>query len=266
MKKALLPALFICAVIGSLLKAQAQKPPPIIQLPNDGANAVSKKYDHVHRTRYIELFLVGGNRVTGDLRANVYNTTFFNGWNETNKDSAPEALVDGLDYEKLAKQYGVFLVHLNGPKLWMPDWFDVEVGPVRDFGGLKAPWVANVDLKGVSLKAGQGNAYKTTTIERKSMVGWNKGTTVFLIDDAGGNTWVLKGMQLGLRSKETYDSIAANFAEKRLSNLPQGWTFRTKVLDRDLIETPEDGVEPLLSGPMDDIFDRLGAGYSNYTP
>jgi len=106
--KALLPTLFICAMIGSFLKVQAQEPPTIIQLPNDGANAVSKKYDHVHRTRYIELFLVGGNRVTGDLRANVYNTTYFNGWNETNKDSAHEALVDGLDYEKLAKQYGVF--------------------------------------------------------------------------------------------------------------------------------------------------------------
>jgi len=123
-----------------------------------------------------------------------------------------------------------------------------------------------VDLKGVSLKPGQSSEYKTTTIKRKSMVGLNKGTTVFLIDDADGNTWILKGMQLGLRSKETYDSIAANFAEKRLPNLPQGWKFRTKVLDRDLIETPEKGVEPLLTDPMDDVFDRLGPGYSDYTP
>jgi hypothetical protein len=256
-------AFLVCATTASL---HAQEPPSFIPLPDERASAVPKKYEHIHLTRYIELFLVGGNRLTGDLRANVYNTTYFNGWNDANKDSAPEALVAGLDLKKLAKEHKVFLVYLNGPKLWMLDWAEVQIGPVRDFDGVKAAWAANVDLKGVSLKAGHTNAYKKTTIERKSRIGWNKGTTVFLIDDAEGNTWVLKGMQLGLGSKETYDSIATNFAEKRLPNLPRGWKFRTKVLDRDLIETPKNGVEPLLSGPMDDIFDKIGPGYSNYTP
>jgi hypothetical protein len=259
--------LLICGAMGSAPSVRAQEAmPEVVKLADDGANAKMKRYDGVHGERYIELFLVGGNRANGDLRANVYNTTSLNGWTKANKDSAPEALVESLDREKLAKQNGVFLVYLNGPKLWAPDWFEVEVGKLRDFGGLKAPWVANVDLKGIDLKGSQSNAYRTTTIERKSRVGWNKGTKVFLIDDSDGNTWVLKGIQLGLKSTDTYDGITANFAETRLKNFPAGWKFRTKVLDRDLIEHPEKGVEPLLSDAADDIFDRTGPGYTNYKP
>ncbi|MGE5202798.1 MAG: hypothetical protein ACM3O6_12125 [Acidobacteriota bacterium] len=260
-------ALLTCAAIGLAPNVRAQETmPEVVKLANDSANAKMKRFDHIHGERYLEIFLIGGNRVTGDLRANVYNTTSLNGWNKTNNDSAPEPLVEGLDLQKLAKQNRVFGVYLNGPKLWAIDWFELEVGKLRNFGGLKAPWVANVDLKGLDLRHAESNAYKTTTIERKSRVGWNKGTKVFLIDDADGNTWVLKGIQLGLRSTETYESITANFADTRLKNFPQGWKFRTKVLERDLIEHPEHGVEPLLTDAADDIFDRTGPGYTNYKP
>jgi hypothetical protein len=50
----------------------------------------------------------------------------------------------------------------------------------------------------------------TTTIARKSTIGCNQGTTVYLIDDAGGNTWIMKGFELGITPGQTYQQFAAD--------------------------------------------------------
>jgi hypothetical protein len=47
------------------------------------------------------------------------------------------------------------------------------------------------------------------TIARNSALGWNTGTTVILLDDAEGNTWVMKGFQLGLKPQYTYKEFVA---------------------------------------------------------
>jgi hypothetical protein len=35
---------------------------------------------------------------------------------------------------------------LNGPKLWMPDWTDIEIGKVQEFNGIKAAWVGGLNV------------------------------------------------------------------------------------------------------------------------
>src|SRR5262245_1111334 len=105
-----LTAVLFGLAFGSVASKAAEEPPTIINLPDDGAGAAMKKWDGIHGGRYIELFFVEGNRVTDDLRANVYNTTGLNGWSATNRDSAPEAVVKALDLKALAKDNGAFAV------------------------------------------------------------------------------------------------------------------------------------------------------------
>ena len=55
--------------------------------------------------------------------------------------------------------YGPVDASLNGPKLWMPDWSEAETGLVRDFNGMKAAWVGQLNMvkaSGVSEKLGEG--------------------------------------------------------------------------------------------------------------
>jgi hypothetical protein len=52
--------------------------------------------------------------------------------------------------------------------------------------------------------------------------GYNKGTTVFIIDDAEGSTWIMKGFELGIKPRWTYDEFAADPASK-FKQLPPGW-------------------------------------------
>ena len=103
------------------------------------------------------------------------------------------------------------------------------------------------------------------TIARKSGLGWNKGTTAVLLDDAEGNTWIMKGFQLGLKPQHTYEEFLADGAGK-FKKLPPGWKFRVKTLEKDLIEKPEGGVATIMSDEFFNVYDKTGPGMTNYKP
>jgi hypothetical protein len=104
--------------------------------------------------------------------------------------------------EQVKSKYGVMGASRNGPKLWIPDSFDIDAGVVRQFGGMTFPWTAQLNL-GKNVDVNKVTPYQPTTIARKSAITWNKGTKVIVLDDAAGNTWIMKGFQLGLHPKQT---------------------------------------------------------------
>ncbi len=232
-------------------------------LPVDNANVELKHFENLRATQYTEVFLIGGNPISGDLRANVYNTIGLNGYTGANKDSSPPALVAAIDLDAVKKQFDVLGVHINGPKLWMLDWIDVPEGTERKFGDLDTRWVGELNLKGINLTKPGADAYHVTTIERKTKFGYLKGQTEFLIDDPEGNTWIMKGMDLGLHPVQSY-ADAANLGSRL--KLPPGYKFRTAVLPEDLVLIPATGVAAIMPDDLNNVYDRTGPGYSNYKP
>ena len=114
-------------------------------LPKDDANVQVMHFENLNASRYAEIFLVGGNGLTGNLKANVYNTLGLNGYNESNKDSAPQALAEAFNPKQVKKENHVLGSKLNGPKRWELDWIEVPIGTERDFCGLKARWCADTE-------------------------------------------------------------------------------------------------------------------------
>ena len=165
---------------------------------------------------------------------------------------------------KIKEEYGVLGASLNGPKLWLPDWLEVDVGVEREFNGIKAPWTAELNL-GKKVSIGETTTYKPETIARKSGVGWNKGTPVTLIDDTEGNTWVMKGFQLGLKPQYTYKDFMAAGASN-FKKLPSGWKVRVVTLEKDLIEAPEGGIATIMPDEFFNVYDKTGPGMTNYKP
>jgi len=84
-------------------------------LPNDGATASVKHFGDLRAMRYCEVFLIGGNALTKDLKAAFYNTTDLNG-QANSRDACPAGLWDKVDAEALKKQYDVLGVFKNGPR------------------------------------------------------------------------------------------------------------------------------------------------------
>ena len=261
MRNLMTAALMAAAVAVSFAQESVPAEPAVLR---DSAGATFKRVEGMHRVRYIEVFLAGREAKSGKLVAACYNPMFTADGIPASKDTAPQTLVEGLDFAKLKQQYGLLGASLNGPKIWTPDWAEADVGVARDFNGIKTAWVAQLDLK-------QGGAvadvtpYEPMTIARKSQLGWSKGTTVMILDDTEGNSWIMKGFQLGLKPKYTYDEFmsagAGNFKK-----LPPGWKFRVKKLEQDLTETPENGVATIMADEFFNIYDKTGPGQMNYKP
>jgi len=263
MKASLLAA---ALVLAGALPVPAQKTPaaePAVLF--DGANVKNGRVENMHQTRYIEIFLTGRQAKTGDMVAACYNTMFSSRGIPESRDTAPQKLVEGLDFKKLQAEYGVLNASLNGPKLWLPDWTEIEVGVERSFNGIPAPWVAQLDMGKNARGVGETTPYKPQEIARKSAVGWNKGTKVMLLDDPDGNTWIMKGFQLGLEPKYTYDEFLSA-GTTMFKELPPGWKVRVKTLDEDLTERPETGVATIMADEHFNVYDKTGPGMTDYVP
>jgi hypothetical protein len=263
MKVTLLATVMLAAamppVFGHATSAAAPK------VATDGAGAKSGRVDNTHKTRFIEIFLAHPDAKTGKLVAECYNTIFTSNGIPSSRDTAPQARVEGLDFARMKTDYGVKGASLNGPKIWLPDWTEIDIGVEREFNGMKAAWVARLNMGDNAGGVAETTPYKPMSIARKSGLGWSKGNTVLLLDDAEGNTWVMKGFQLGLKPTKTYEQFVAAGAGN-FKALPPGWKFRTKTLDRDLNEKPEGGVATIMADEFFNVYDKTGPGMSDYKP
>jgi hypothetical protein len=232
------------------------------------ADSLGAKYirvENMHQARFIEIFLAYNDAKTNRLVAACYNTALITGGKLATKDTAPQAQVEGIDFTKLKSEYDVLGASLNGPKLWLPDWAEIDSGVAREFNGIKAAWVATLDMGDNAGGVSESTPYQPMSIARKSGLGYNKGTTVLLLDDADGNTWIMKGFQLGLKPEKTYDEFVAN-GQRQFKKLPAGWKFRIKTLEKDLIEIPEGGVATIMPDEFFNVYDKTGPGMTNYKP
>jgi hypothetical protein len=237
-------------------------PKLVVTLPPDGADAKPITFKETYGHRYTEMFLIGGNAITKNLEANVYNTWGLNGSDATG-DSCPAALLDKIDVKEMAKKFHMLAVFKNGARLWTLDWIEVEMGKELDFGGMKARWVNWLDLRGISTEPGAAN-YKKITVTRHTRFGFNKGTRISVLDDADGNPWVMKSFSLITHPDQNFAEIAT--LGSRLKP-PAGWKFRSVVLEQDLILTPDStGTAYITQDDFGNTYDRAGGPYSNFKP
>ena len=147
----------------------------------------------------------------------------------------------------------------------MPGWIEIQNGVFREFNGRKFPWVAQLDMGENTGGVSESTPYKPMNIARDSGVGWYRGTTALLLDDPEGNTWIMKGFQIGLKPTYTYEQFVAA-GQSQFKKLPDGWKFRVKILEKDLIERPEGGVATIMPDEFFNMYDKTGPGMSNYKP
>ena len=231
------------------------------KLPQDDADAKLMRFEGTRGHRYTEVFLIGADESTGQLIAGVYNTAGLNDPGGTG-DTSPQVVVDQVDADAVKEQYGVLAAFKNGPRLSCLDWSEAMVGRERDFMGLKARWVMWLDVP-KEVASHQSIAYKAITGKRDTRLGVNAGSPVFLLDDPDGNTYCMKSASLITDPNQTCDSLKD--LGDRLKPKP-GWRFRTRVLEQDLVLTPDDGAVLITQDELGNTYDRVGGAYSNYKP
>ena len=230
------------AVASSLLAGCAK-------LPDDSKNTKMMRFDHLNNYRYCEVFLIGGDALTKNLSAGVYNTTDLN--NKANpSDSCPADMWAKVDTEALKKQFDVLGVFKNGPRFWMYDWIELPVGAQRDFNGLQSRWFAQVQLPKEFGKAGS-TFYKPTTVARASKQGYVKGQTVFILDDPDGTPWVMQAYSLIVDPNLTYADLRTLDTKLKLA---PGWKYRVKVLNQDLMIQAINGIARIVQDDLEGTY------------
>ena len=251
-------ALATLAIVGSLLAGCAT-------LPEDGKDARAMRFNNLNNYRYCEVFLIGGNGLTKNLSAGVYNTTDLN--NKANpRDSCPADMWTKVSTDALKKQYNVLGVFKNGPRFWTYDWIELPIGTERAFNGVQARWLAHVQLPKDFGKTGS-TYYNPTTVARMSTQGYAKGQTIFILDDPDGTPWIMQAYSLIVDPALTYDDLKT--LDKKLK-LPPGWKYRVKVLDEDLGVSAIDGhariVQDDLQRTYNACFEADGKKNCSYKP
>jgi hypothetical protein len=229
------------------------------KLPKDDVGAEQKRHEGIRGQRYTEIFIIGGSPI--HLMGGVYNTVGLNDPDGTG-DTSPQEILDGVDVDALTKEYDSMGAFKNGPRLWTLDWLEVMAGKERDFNGLKARWVTWLHVP-KEMRKHESVAYKVIGVKRDTHLGIDAGSQAFLLDDPEGNTWCMKSASLIVDPNQTYESL------KDLGSRLQpaeGWSFRSVVLDQDLVLTPDDGDALITQDELGNTYDRVGGAFSNFKP
>ena len=73
----------------------------------------------------------------------------------------------------------------------------------------------------------------------------------------------MKSASLIVDPNQTYESLKD--LDGRLKPAP-GWKFRTEILEKDLVLTPDDGNVKITQDELGNTYDRVGGPFSNYKP
>jgi hypothetical protein len=158
------------------------------------------------------------------FEAEVYGTQMLN--------DCPQELWETLDPVAIAEQMGAVVVKLNGPRYWMLDGLGQKVAVVdpvlRDFNGITMRRIATVDLgpEPASLP------YVERHVNRGAVFFFDAGSAVYELVNPDGLAYVMQAYCVGVDQTLTEAGLAG--LGKRLA-LPEGWTFRSRILDDELV-------------------------------
>jgi hypothetical protein len=154
-------------------------------------------------------------------QATVYNTFPLN--------DCPDALWSRLDAQALAAEHGAVAVLLNGPRYWLMDTIEKDMGTDREivtFGGLDMYRQATVTLSSMDPAP-----YVANTVARNAVFVFDAGAPVFELVDPDGRHWVMQTWSQVSDPDLAYPDLPGLADRLRL---PAGWTYRTRTLESEL--------------------------------
>ena len=188
-----------------------------------------------------------------------YNTVGLNNEKDP-RDTCPESIMASFSTEGVKEQYHVPSVSLNPPRYFVIDAANIPVAPkVRDFDGLKARWMGNVQPGAAFGK----RPYMPTKVERKSEIFFEKDKTVFILDDPNGTSWIMKSYTDFVDKNLTYEDLETLNTKLEL---PPGWSYRVEVLDQNLMMAPVNGTAIITQDELQNVYDAIDPGTTNFQP
>lgn len=229
--------------------------------PADDAQLERMEFDGLMGTRYTEFLIVWGNPLKKEFVAGVYNTVGLND-PDGKGDTTPQDKLDKVNLKQVEGDMEALSHVLNGPRLWTIDHLGVNAGKKRDFQGLEAHWVMWFPIPD-EIREGKDLSYAIMPALRDTDMTIWKGSRVYILDDPEGNSFVMKSAGLIKDPDQKFEDLKDLGSRLKLA---EGWSFRTKILEEELVFKTKDGKSFIVQDDIGNTYDRVGGPYSNYKP
>jgi hypothetical protein len=158
-----------------------------------------------------------------------------------------------LDPETLKTELGALGIKMNGPRNWVLDGFGsktAHIEPViRDFNGLPMRRIATVEFK-PGEKAVTA-PYEERHVNRGAVFFWDAGTEVYELVRPDGEAYVMQALCTGVDATLTIDNLAQLGSKLQL---PDGWSYRTRILDDDLVVDTSDHPATVVQDELENTY------------
>jgi hypothetical protein len=188
---------------------------------DQAAAQAAKGPKELRNVRYCEVLTLKRQRLTFEI--SVYNTL--------GQNFCPPEQWAALGAKKLAKEFKVDFVKLNGPRYWTLDSIqaagETASGATATFGGIAMTQRATIDLKLWQAKEG---GYRVTAVKRDTVFNYKAGRPVYELISPEGDVYMMQSYSQIVDPRLSSDDLAG--LSKRLK-LPKGWTYQTRILPAD---------------------------------
>ena len=179
----------------------------------------------------------------GAFEAHVYGTQLIN--------DCPQELWSQLDADAIRDEMGALFVKLNGPRHWMLDGLGAKGQPVepvmKEFGGILMRRIAVLDLGTQPAQI----PYTVRYVDRRAVFFFDAGKPIHELVDPDGLVYVMQARCVGVDPEMTEDALHA--LGDRLA-LPEGWSYRTRILDEELVIDTSDHVATVLQDEFENTY------------
>jgi len=179
-------------------------------------------------------------------------------WGTQGLNDCPQEAFAGIDPAAVATELGAALVTPNGPRSWVLDRIVANElagsGAVREFNGLEMRSIARIDL-GAGIP--DRRPYAEVSVERDTEFRFAAGREVHELTAPDGSVYVMQSFSVEIDPTLTVDDLAD--LGPRL-DLPEGWTFGSRVLEDELVVEDLDGRAVVVQDPLRNTYQLRSRG------
>ena len=160
-----------------------------------------------------------------------------------------------LDAGALKAEFGGDGIWLNGPRRAQMDEASAEVldgGRVTPVGGIPMQIVAKVRIPDVRMFAGTRPTYTETEVERSTVWVFHAGQPVHELVAPDGSVYAMQSASL-INDPNLAEQLP-NLGERLQT--PDGWTYRVRTPDQDLVVRARDGVAHVVLDEFENNYQR----------
>ncbi|MDO8388882.1 MAG: hypothetical protein Q7V57_00210 [Actinomycetota bacterium] len=175
-------------------------------------------------------------------------------WNTIGLDECMQAEWDALDAAQIAADRGALAAVLNGPRYWM---LDTIISDIRD--GAATTTFGDIDMfLAATTRLGSELPNQAPYIERvvvrDTVFLFRAGSEVYELTDPGGQVYVMQSYSQKIDSTMSMERLPELGTTLQL---PEGWTYTSRVLADDLRVLDTDGIAVVVQDEFQNTYQRI---------